>query len=69
MVLTVTSVKTAVFCDVALFSLVKFTDFSYVLTAIIALMMAAARTFETSVNFCCTSQQHIPEDSYLRDEK
>jgi hypothetical protein len=32
---------------------------------IIALMMKAASTSETSVNFYQTTQRNIPEDSYL----
>jgi hypothetical protein len=40
----------------------KFTDASEVRAAIIALMMEAARTSETSVNFKVTTQRYIPED-------
>jgi hypothetical protein len=46
----------------------KFTDISEVLAAsiiraVIALMMEAASTSETSVNFCQTAQRNNPEDS------
>jgi hypothetical protein len=42
----------------------KSTDVSEVLTAsIIALMMEAIRTSETSVNFNLTAQRYISEDS------
>jgi hypothetical protein len=34
--------------------------------AIIALMMEAARTSETLVNFCQTTRRYNPEDSHLR---
>jgi hypothetical protein len=43
----------------------KLTDVSEVRTAsiIIALMMEAVRTSETSVNFIVTTRRYIPEDS------
>jgi hypothetical protein len=37
-----------------------------VLTAVIALMMEAARTSETLVNFYQTTRRYNPEDSHLR---
>jgi hypothetical protein len=45
----------------------KFTDVSEVLIAsiVIALMMEAVNTSETSVNFYQTTQHNIPEDSHL----
>jgi hypothetical protein len=44
----------------------KLTDVSALRTAsIIALMMMAVRTSETSVNFNVTTWSHIPEDSKL----
>jgi hypothetical protein len=44
-----------------------FTDVSEVRTAsIIALMMEAVRTSETSVNTYLTTRQYIPEDSKLQ---
>jgi hypothetical protein len=49
----------------------KFTNVSEVLAAsiiwtIIALMMEAARTSETMVNFYQTTRRYNPEDSHLR---
>jgi hypothetical protein len=48
-----------------------FTDASEVLAAfiIIALMMEAAGTSETSVNFCQTTWCNIPEDSHLHTRR
>jgi hypothetical protein len=46
----------------------KLTDVSEVFTAyyiIIALMMEAVSTSETSVNFYETSRRNIPEDSHI----
>jgi hypothetical protein len=44
----------------------KFTDVSEVLAAsVIALMMKAARTSETLVNFYQTTRRYNPEDSHL----
>jgi hypothetical protein len=37
--------------------------------AIIALMMEAARTSETLVNFYQTTRRYNPEDSYLRTDR
>jgi hypothetical protein len=59
-----------VFWNVAPCNLAKFTDVSVVRTAsitraIIALMMEAVRTYETSVNFYQTTQRNILENSYL----
>jgi hypothetical protein len=42
-----------------------FTDFSEVLAASIALMMEAASTSVTSVNFYQTARRNNPEDSHL----
>jgi hypothetical protein len=36
------------------------------LVSIIAQMMEAARTYETSVNFYQTTRRNNPEDSYLQ---
>jgi hypothetical protein len=36
---------------------------------IIALMMEAASTSETSVNFYQTARRNIPEDSHLQEEQ
>jgi hypothetical protein len=48
----------------------KFTNVSEVLAAsIIALMMEAARTFETLLNFYQTIRCYNPEDSYLRTHR
>jgi hypothetical protein len=46
----------------------KFADVSDVIAAsiIITLMIEAARTSETSVNFCETTRRNIPEDRRLR---
>jgi hypothetical protein len=41
----------------------KLTDVSEVCTAITALMMAAVRTSETSINFNVSTRRYIPEDS------
>jgi hypothetical protein len=41
----------------------KFTGVSEVFTAFIIAVMEAARTSETSVNFCHTTRRNIPEDS------
>jgi hypothetical protein len=43
----------------------KFTDASEVLAVSIALMMEAAGTSETSVNFYQTTWRYNPEDSHL----
>jgi hypothetical protein len=51
--------KMAVFWVVAPCSLVE------VIIAIIALMMEAARTSETLVNFYQTTRRYNPEDSHL----
>jgi hypothetical protein len=61
-VLTAVSTKMAVFWVVVPFSLVK------VYQRFIALMMEAARTSETLVNFYQTTQLYKPEDSHLRCE-
>jgi hypothetical protein len=53
------SIKMAVFCVVALYSLVE------VYRCFIALMMEAASTSETSVNFYQTAWRYNPEDSHL----
>jgi hypothetical protein len=45
----------------------KFTDASEVLSAIIALTMEAASTFETSVNLYQTTPRNNPEDSHLHN--
>jgi hypothetical protein len=46
------------------------TDVSEVLAAsIIALMMEAARTFETSVDIQLRTRQYIPEDSELHTRR
>jgi hypothetical protein len=37
--------------------------------SLIALMMEAARTFETSVDIDLTTQQYIPEDSELHTRR
>jgi hypothetical protein len=49
-------------------SLVNFTDVSEVLTASIirAIMMEAASTYETSVNFYQTTRRNIPEDGHFQ---
>jgi hypothetical protein len=39
------------------------------LSLIITLMMEAARTSETSVNFYQTTQRYNPEDSHLRTHR
>jgi hypothetical protein len=52
-VLTAASMKMTVICNVAQCSLM------------IALMMEAASTSETSVNFYQTTRRSIPEDSHL----
>jgi hypothetical protein len=47
-----------------------FTNVSEVLaTSIIALIMEAARTSETSVNYYQTTQRYNPEDSHLRTHR
>jgi hypothetical protein len=38
-------------------------------TGFIALMMEAAKTSETLVNFYQTTRRYIPEDSYLRTHR
>jgi hypothetical protein len=38
-------------------------------SAIVALMMEAARTSETSVNFYQTTRRYIPDDSHLKSNK
>jgi hypothetical protein len=50
---------------------VKFTDVSEVFAAsiIIALMMEAASTSETSVNFYQTTRRNIPEDNHLHTRR
>jgi hypothetical protein len=60
--LTVASVKMAVFWIVAPSSLVGVTDVSEMHAA---LMMEAACTSETSVNFYETARRYNPEDSHL----
>jgi hypothetical protein len=37
--------------------------------SLIALMMEAARTSETLVNFCQTTRRYNPEDSHLRNHR
>jgi hypothetical protein len=44
----------------------KFTDVSEVLAAIIALIMAATSTCETSVNFHRNTQRNNPENSHCQ---
>jgi hypothetical protein len=52
-------------------SLVKFTNVSDVLAAsiLIALMMEAASTSETLVNFYETTRRYNPEDSHLHTRR
>jgi hypothetical protein len=69
-VLTAASMKITLFWNVAPCSLEKFTDVSDVFNStqirtIIALLMEAATTSETSVNFCQTTPRNVPEESYL----
>jgi hypothetical protein len=48
----------------------KFTDVSEVLAlSIIVLMMEAASTSETPVNFYQTTQRNIPEDGHLHSRR
>jgi hypothetical protein len=64
--------KTAVFWVVAPCSLVEVTDLSEALASSImrdALMMEAARTSETLVNFYQTTSRYNPEDSHLRTHR
>jgi hypothetical protein len=65
-VLTAASMKTRVFWDVAPCNVVRVTDVSEVCTAatIRAMIMEAARTSETSVNFYDIARGNIQEDSY-----
>jgi hypothetical protein len=59
--------KFRVFLDVAPCSQVEFDRrFRGAYCIIIALMMAAVRTSQTSVNFNLTTRRYIPEDSKLR---
>jgi hypothetical protein len=59
-----------VFWDVAPCSLVETDDVSEVITAsIIALMMEAVNTSETSVNFYHTSRINGPEDGHLHTRR
>jgi hypothetical protein len=65
-VLTAASMKFRVSWDVLPSSQVTLTDVSEVCTtSIIALVMEAVRTSETSVNIYLTTRQYIPEDSKL----
>jgi hypothetical protein len=43
------------------------TSYLFALGSLIALMMEAARTSETSVNIDLTTRQYIPEDSDFED--
>jgi hypothetical protein len=66
-VLTAASVKMAVFSVVAPCSpVVVYRRFRGACCRAIALMMKAASTFETSVNFCQTTQRNNPEYSHLQ---
>jgi hypothetical protein len=65
-VLTEVSTKMAVFWDVAPCSLVEiYQRFRGHRSRAIALMMEAASTSETLVNFYQTTRRHIQEDSHL----
>jgi hypothetical protein len=61
-----------VFWDVALYSVVKFTDVLEVFTAsimrVITLMLEAVSISERSVNFYKTTQHNIPEDINLHSD-
>jgi hypothetical protein len=63
-----TSVKMAVFWDVAPCVWERLTDVSEVLTAsiIIALMMETVSTSEPSVSIYQTTWRNIPEDTHLQ---
>jgi hypothetical protein len=65
-VLTAASMRMTVFWDVAQGSLIDVLEVlaASISASIIALMMMAASTFETSVNFYQTTQRNIPEDSH-----
>jgi hypothetical protein len=65
-VLTAVSMKTAVFWVIASCSLGRsFPVFQRSLLPPSALMMEAARTSETLINFYQTTRRHNPEDSHL----
>jgi hypothetical protein len=72
-VLTATSMKTAVFWDVAPCSLVDIDDVSEVLAvsiirvmSLVALVIETVSTSETSVNIYQASRRNVPEDNHLR---
>jgi hypothetical protein len=68
-VLATASIKMAVFWVVTHSSLVEYTDVSEVAAAsiiVITLMMEAANTSETSVNFYQTTRRNNSEDSHLQ---
>jgi hypothetical protein len=66
-VLTAVSTKMAVFWVVTLCSLVEvYQRFRGPCCLLFALMMEAARTSETLVNFYQTTRRYNPEDSHLR---
>jgi hypothetical protein len=66
--------KFRVFCDILPCSQTDITDVSEVraasniraMSGLLALMIEAARTSETSVDICLTTWQYIPEDSELQ---
>jgi hypothetical protein len=64
-VLMAVCVKMAVFWVVALSSLIEVYQCFRGTRLLIALMMEAASTSETLVNFCQTTQRYNPEDSHL----
>jgi hypothetical protein len=47
----------------------KFTDVSSIIRVVIALVMEAASTSETSVNVCQTTRHYYPEDSLLHTRR
>jgi hypothetical protein len=65
-ILTAASLKNAVFWVVSPCSLVEI-DVSVPASIIIALMMEAASTSETSVNVYQTTRRDNPQDSHLRE--
>jgi hypothetical protein len=63
-------VKFRVFSDVRRVVTLKLTDVSEMRTSsIIALMMEAVRTSETSVSFNVSTRRYIPEDSKLHTRR
>jgi hypothetical protein len=56
--------KQSVFWDVAPLSLVEYRH-----GILIALIMEAVSSSETSVNFCHTARRNIPEDSHLHTRR